>query len=75
MRQEHLQMRALLDDALAALAEGDVDSYLGHADTLLIMIQQHNLKEENVLYPMCDQHLAGQAEGLVEQLESELTEA
>lgn len=75
MRQEHLQMRALLDDALAALAERDVDSYLGHADTLLIMIQQHNLKEENVLYPMCDQHLAGQAEGLVEQLESELTEA
>jgi len=26
------------------------------------MMQQHNLKEENILYPMCDQALAGDAE-------------
>ena len=75
MRQEHAQMRALLDDALVALVEADVESYLGQADTLLIMMQQHNLKEENVLYPMCDQQLAGEAEDLVNQLETELTEA
>jgi hypothetical protein len=29
---------------------------------LLIMMQQHNLKEENILYPMCDQALAGDAD-------------
>ncbi len=75
MRQEHAQMRVLLDDALAMLVAGDVDSYLGHAETLIIMMQQHNMKEENVLYPMCDQHLAGEAAALIEQLESELTEA
>jgi len=31
------------------------------------MMQQHNMKEENVLYPMCEQHLGGVPE-LLEQL-------
>jgi iron-sulfur cluster repair protein YtfE (RIC family) len=26
------------------------------------MMQQHNLKEENILYPMCDRALAGDAD-------------
>ena len=75
MRMEHSQMRSLLDDALAALERGDSDDYLGLADTLLIMMQQHNMKEENILYPMCDQHLAAEAPELLAHLESELTEA
>ena len=60
MRMEHSQMRALLDDAIDALEQGNSDDYLGLADTLLIMMQQHNMKEENILYPMCDQHLAAE---------------
>lgn len=36
--------------APAALERGHVDDYLGLADTLLIMMQQHNMKEENILY-------------------------
>jgi hemerythrin-like domain-containing protein len=75
MRMEHSQMRTLLDDARAALAQGDADDYLGVADTLLIMMQQHNMKEENILYPMCDQHLAAEAPELLTHLESELSEA
>ncbi len=75
MRMEHSQMRALLDEALAALVQGDTDDYLGLADTLVIMMQQHNMKEENILYPMCDQHLAAEAAELLAHLESELTEA
>lgn len=75
MRMEHAQMRGLLDEAAQALATGDVDAYLGHADTLLIMMQQHNLKEENVLYPMCDQHLAAEAPEVLRRLETELTQA
>jgi iron-sulfur cluster repair protein YtfE (RIC family) len=27
-------------------------------------MQQHNMKEENILYPMCDQALAAEAEHL-----------
>ena len=75
MRMEHSQMRALLEDAVDALKQGNSDDYLGLADTLLIMMQQHNMKEENILYPMCDQHLAAEAPELLAHLESELTEA
>jgi len=75
MRMEHAQMRALLDDAVDALENGNSDDYLGLADTLLIMMQQHNMKEENILYPMCDQHLAGETPELLARLETELAEA
>ena len=75
MRMEHVQMRSLLDDAQAALAAGDTDEYVGAAETLLIMMQQHNMKEENILYPMCDQHLAAELPVVLEHLETELSEA
>ena len=75
MRMEHQQMRALFDEAGAALAAGLVDDYLGQAETLLIMMQQHNMKEENILYPMCDQHLAAELPVLLSHLEAELSEA
>lgn len=74
MRMEHVQMRALMDDAAAALADGDADDYLGLAETLLIMMQQHNMKEENILYPMCDQHLAAETPELLARLETETAE-
>ena len=68
MRSEHDQMRELLAAAKAALDERDADDYSGTAETLLIMMQQHNMKEENVLYPMCDQQLAAQLATLLAQL-------
>lgn len=68
MRMEHVQIRSLLDDLRAAVEGGDAASYRGQAETLLILMQQHNLKEENILYPMCDEHLAAQATGLCGRL-------
>ena len=41
----------------------------------MIMMQQHNMKEENILYPMCDQHLAGETPELLAHIEAELSEA
>ena len=75
MRMEHAQMRSLLDDALDALKSGNADDYFGHAETLLIMMQQHNMKEENILYPMCDEHLSAELPALLERLETELAES
>ncbi|MDQ5914884.1 MAG: hypothetical protein QG584_775 [Pseudomonadota bacterium] len=75
MRSEHVQMRELIAAAAEALATKDADSYAGNAETRLIMMQQHNMKEENILYPMCDQHLAEEAEELVPQLGAELAAA
>lgn len=74
MRMEHEQLRGLMDDAMNALNRADAEDYLGQADTLVIMMQQHNMKEENVLYPMCDQHLSDERPAVLERLETELCE-
>lgn len=54
MRQEHEQMRGLLDAVLDAARAGDIDGALDQGDTLLMITQQHNVKEEQVLYPMAE---------------------
>lgn len=53
MRQEHQQIRSLRDELKDALIDGDTPEALAVIDTLIVLIQQHNVKEENVLYPMC----------------------
>ena len=68
MRSEHAQIRELMDAAAAAIEARDADDYAGYAETMHIMTQQHNMKEENVLYPMCDQHLADSADVLIGRL-------
>jgi len=57
MRQEHVQVRELLQQMNIAAADRDVVAFSGVAETLLILMQQHNMKEENILYPMCDNAL------------------
>ena len=64
MRHEHEQMRSLLSHLAAACAAHDGEAYAGVAETLLMLMQQHNMKEENILYPMCDQALGAEAERL-----------
>jgi len=68
MRMEHGQMRELLTQMQAAVSARDADAFAGAAETLLILMQQHNMKEENILYPMCDQMLAGQMATLAPEL-------
>jgi len=57
MRHEHEQMRGLFEAMAEALANRDADAYLGDSETLLVLMQQHNAKEEHVLYPMSDRLL------------------
>ena len=64
MRYEHEQMRTLLAQLAAACEARDTDAYSGAAETLLMLMQQHNMKEENILYPMCDQALGDEAQAL-----------
>ena len=58
MRMEHQQMRALLTDLDNALAAAAKDEFLGYSETLMVLMQQHNMKEEMMLYPMMQQHIA-----------------
>lgn len=68
MRAEHAQMRDLLHNMAAVIAVGRRDDYLGTSETLLLYMQQHNLKEENVLYPMSNQALAASGIDLTQQV-------
>jgi hemerythrin-like domain-containing protein len=71
MRMEHEQMRGLFEDLESAAKKQDAKAFSGAAETLLILMQQHNMKEENILYPMCDRVLAGDG-GLLDKLLSGL---
>ncbi len=68
MRHEHTQMRQLFAEMGQALSQRDADGYLGASETLLILMQQHNAKEEQILYPMSDRVLASEREALLERL-------
>jgi iron-sulfur cluster repair protein YtfE (RIC family) len=67
MRMEHAQMRQLFGQMQDALTANELDIFAGLAETLLILMQQHNLKEEQMLYPMSDRAL-GNAAALVQQM-------
>ena len=70
MRMEHEQMRGLMQEMAHAVANTDYEGYLGLSETLNMLMQQHNLKEENMLYPMSDQVLAGERDSLIHSMEA-----
>jgi hypothetical protein len=43
-------------------------SYLGLSATLNMLTQQHNLKEESMLYPMSDRVLADTRDALIRDM-------
>ena len=70
MRMEHQHMRELMQAMATAVAETNQDRYLGLSETLNMLIQQHNLKEENMLYPMSDQVLGGEGDSLIHAMQA-----
>ena len=54
MRYEHDQVRGLIGKMAEALENKDKDAYLSLAESMMILLQQHNMKEEQMLYAMCD---------------------
>lgn len=65
MRAEHRQMRELLGLMQEAITERDSATFFDQADMLRILMRQHNLKEESILYPQADRVLAAQADAVV----------
>jgi len=57
MRMEHNQARELMERMEEALKNKNKEEFLSLGESLMILIQQHNMKEEQILYPMSDQHL------------------
>jgi len=74
MRHEHTQMRALMQDMLKALESGNKDKFFGYSETLMILLQQHNMKEEQMLYPMAQQHLSAESDRVIDMMNSMIVE-
>ena len=62
MRHEHEQMRGLISRMQSALESQNSDDYLAIAESMMILLQQHNMKEEQMLYAMCDRAIIGEAQ-------------
>ena len=54
MKFEHEQVRGLIGKMAEAVESKDSDAYLSLAESMMILLQQHNMKEEQMLYAMCD---------------------
>lgn len=67
MRMEHEQMRGVLKQMKSALEKNDTDTVLGLGETMLILMQQHNMKEEGILYPMIDSQIGSDVEELIRE--------
>jgi len=65
MRHEHQQIKYLINDLNEALAERNQQRCIGLSETLLIFMRQHNMKEEQVLYPMIEQSCSQDADELM----------
>ncbi len=74
MRQEHAQMRNLIKQMGEALEVDNKDKFFGLSETLMILMQQHNMKEEQMLYTMAQQHLSAESGRIVDMMDSMIVE-
>lgn len=68
MRMEHIQMKQLFSEMEQAVKSRDEAQYLGLSETLMMIMQQHNMKEEQMLYPMMDQTLGREGGEIAQQI-------
>ena len=68
MVMEHEQMRELLSKMESAVESNDNDKFFGLSETLMILMQQHNMKEEQMLYTMVEQHLGDDADHIISRM-------
>lgn len=54
MKMEHAQIRSIIDQMGQAIEAKNKDKALGFGETFMIMTQQHNMKEEQILYTMAE---------------------
>lgn len=70
MRREHEQMRFNLGMIKKALESGNRSQLLGMCESFNILTQQHNSKEEQILYAMCDQVLSAEEQSIINDMKN-----
>lgn len=70
MRMEHAQAKSLFEKMDDAYNEHDTDRAFSLGESMNILLQQHNLKEEQMLYTMMNSALAEDAQEIVQKLQN-----
>ena len=68
MRMEHDQMRNVISQMENDVTNKNKDHFFGLSESLKMLMQQHNMKEEQMLYAMADAHLGVDAFDIVEKM-------
>lgn len=70
MRMEHEQVRTVFPKIKEAVEQKDSDRLFGLTESLMILLQQHNSKEEQVLYSMMQDLFGEENDKIVENLQT-----
>ncbi len=74
MELEHLQIRNCFLEIENSLLAEDITKFYQLAETCMIMIQQHNFKEEQILYPIIDRAILATHEDVLSTVSKKLNE-
>lgn len=67
MIMEHNQARSLFPKLEEKIAQKDTNGFFAAADALMILLQQHNMKEENIMYRLCDDALGNSSQNVLSE--------
>jgi len=70
MRMEHSQAKALFEKMDESYRDQDKERAFSLGESMNILLQQHNLKEEQMLYTMMNNALAQDSQVIVEKLQN-----
>jgi len=68
LMNEHMQLRILIFEAGENIKNKEQEAFLGQAETLITMLQQHNRKEETKLYTMADSAFRGDTDEMLSKM-------
>ncbi len=70
MKMEHEQARTVFPKLEESIKEKDSDRFFGLSESLMILIQQHNSKEEQMLYTMIQNIFNGENDTIIDGLKN-----
>jgi hemerythrin-like domain-containing protein len=70
MKMEHDQARVILPKMKEAIEQKDIDRFFGLSESLMLLLQQHNMKEEQMLYTMIQDMFGSNNEAIVKNLQT-----
>ena len=70
MLMEHEQMKKLIQDMRADIDSKNKEHFFGLSETLMMTMQQHNMKEEQMMYPMVDDVMESENNMLLDEMKN-----